>query len=343
MKNEESLQPIDLEKFTGTVSMFGYELIRDSLLPNLLGKEIHEILYWAGKELARQYPVADFDDLALFFKKACFGDLVLVKEKKHQKMFTITGPTVTTRIQNGNPNFSLEAGFLAEQMQMQQELYAEAIAEINPRTNIVTLILQWDAKDAVSVDQPIETVTLSDEFLSNEELETEFAEQPLPIKKTVMEEEELAASVEPVEEIEEVFEDTTAPFEDAVEKELIEEVPAVELEPENEEEIEEDVFISLVNEPSSEEMPTSSVDENLTENFINEPSLIEEVDTTTEANLEETKAFESLTAEEALHEFDALSQAFNDIHHEEVLAEEEESIFDTLPSRSSRHGKKKEK
>ncbi|WP_219619277.1 YslB family protein [Carnobacterium maltaromaticum] len=45
MKNEEQAKPIDLENLTGSISMFGYELIRDSLIPNLLGKETNEILY----------------------------------------------------------------------------------------------------------------------------------------------------------------------------------------------------------------------------------------------------------------------------------------------------------
>ncbi|MFL6556844.1 MAG: DUF2507 domain-containing protein, partial [Bacillus sp. (in: firmicutes)] len=32
-----------------TISIFGYELIRDILLPEILGKDTPEILYWAGK------------------------------------------------------------------------------------------------------------------------------------------------------------------------------------------------------------------------------------------------------------------------------------------------------
>ncbi|MGL4391023.1 MAG: hypothetical protein ACRCTN_08975, partial [Carnobacterium maltaromaticum] len=58
--------------------------------------------------------------------------------------------------------------------------------------------------------------------------------------------------------------------------------------------------------------------------------------------VEPTIPTEHLTAEEALHEFDALSQVFSDINNEAAPIEEEElSIFDSLPSRSSRHNKKK--
>ena len=40
-----------------SVSLFGHELIRNDLLHELLGKDAPEILYWAGKKLARQYPL----------------------------------------------------------------------------------------------------------------------------------------------------------------------------------------------------------------------------------------------------------------------------------------------
>lgn len=49
------------------IPVFGYELIRDTLLPNVLGEEAPHILYWAGKELARKYPLETLDELADFF------------------------------------------------------------------------------------------------------------------------------------------------------------------------------------------------------------------------------------------------------------------------------------
>ncbi|MGX7417476.1 YslB family protein [Carnobacterium gallinarum] len=379
MKNDEQLKPIDLEKFTGTISMFGYELIRDSLLPNILGKETHEILYWAGKELARQYPVADFDDLVLFFKKACFGDLVLLKEKKHQKLYTLTGPTITARIQHGNPNFSLEAGFLAEQLQAQQELYSEAISEINSRGNKVTITLQWDAKDSVSIDKPLETITLNDDFLTDDELEADYQEIVEPVLNESIEEKQqseddfiyfedrfgildLPSETPPVEEeaipqdfiteevevpltetfTKELRQEFTEPVEDFVETEEIMEVPtdvpSIQLE---EDEIEEDVFINFVPEISAEEPEATEPFVSFEEQPVTE---VEEIEAIIEEEPLNDLPTEPLTEEEALHEFDALSQVFSDINHETAPEEDDdESIFDSLPSRSSRHNKKKSK
>jgi hypothetical protein len=37
--------------------------MRDVILPAILGKETDGILYWIGKDLAREYPVASLEDL----------------------------------------------------------------------------------------------------------------------------------------------------------------------------------------------------------------------------------------------------------------------------------------
>ena len=42
---------------------FSYLLIRDYLLGNILGEHTDEILYWAGKDLARQFPLKSQEDL----------------------------------------------------------------------------------------------------------------------------------------------------------------------------------------------------------------------------------------------------------------------------------------
>ncbi|WP_317942988.1 YslB family protein [Carnobacterium maltaromaticum] len=353
MKNEEQAKPIDLENLTGSISMFGYELIRDSLIPNLLGKETNEILYWAGKELARQYPVANYSDLVLFYKKACFGDLVLIKEKKHQKLFTLTGPTVTKRMEQHNPNFSLEAGFLAEQMQMLQELYAEALSEINLRTKTVTITLQWDAKEPVSIDQPLETVVLSEDYLSDEELEAEY--QEFDLSKKIIDEPEFAedepeeiASFPDFQEFNKTQEldneEISYPELDVKEVELeetslpeeTEELPLEEKELDDDEE--EDIIVIESIPPFIEVEP--AIFDDLTETLADET--FSDLEHSDSVIVEPTIPTEHLTAEEALHEFDALSQVFSDINNEAAPIEEEElSIFDSLPSRSSRHNKKK--
>ncbi|MBU8909173.1 DUF2507 domain-containing protein, partial [Desertibacillus haloalkaliphilus] len=54
---------------------FGYDLIRNDVLQDLLGKDHDAILYWIGRSLARKYPVSTVEDAILFFEKADWGNL----------------------------------------------------------------------------------------------------------------------------------------------------------------------------------------------------------------------------------------------------------------------------
>lgn len=104
------------------IPIFGYELIRDTLIPNVLGEETPHILYWAGKELARKYPLETMDELADFFEKASFGDLEVSSEKKDEMIISLSGELVALRLNNdANATFKLEAGFIAEQIQHQKK------------------------------------------------------------------------------------------------------------------------------------------------------------------------------------------------------------------------------
>ena len=43
--------------------------LRDVILPAILGKETDEMLYWIGKDIARQFPVGSLEDLQLITKR----------------------------------------------------------------------------------------------------------------------------------------------------------------------------------------------------------------------------------------------------------------------------------
>lgn len=158
-KNE---QQVDLEKFNDAPSLFGYELIRDILIPNLLGTDMHEILYWAGKELARQYPLRNRQDIILFFDKAGFGSIELSKDQRTKQVYTLSGEIVQARLEHVQPSFNLEAGFLAEQIQMQDNLYTEALTEVNIKTKIITFIVKSDTQDRLSIEEPLTHFILND-------------------------------------------------------------------------------------------------------------------------------------------------------------------------------------
>ncbi|SFE69247.1 DUF2507 domain-containing protein [Alteribacillus iranensis] len=117
-------------------SDFGYKLLRYTLLPELFGSEEDDILYWGGKTIARKYPLEKLDDIVTFFKKAGWGELRLVNEKKRSIYLEM-------KIEKSNQiSRHLEAGYIAEQIE--QIKGRPAVTYISREKNKVTFHVQWD-------------------------------------------------------------------------------------------------------------------------------------------------------------------------------------------------------
>jgi predicted hydrocarbon binding protein len=128
-----------------SVSMFAYELYRDILPPVIFGKDTADIFYWAGKQLARKFPLLSLDEVYSFFDEACWGKLRIMKEEKNELLFELSGPFVERKFDiYSEPFFSLEAGFLAEQIQTQKNATAEALEEVHKRSKKVRLLVKWE-------------------------------------------------------------------------------------------------------------------------------------------------------------------------------------------------------
>ncbi|TCP32137.1 uncharacterized protein DUF2507 [Scopulibacillus darangshiensis] len=128
---------------------FGYELIRNALIPELLGEESASILYWSGRKIARQYPLDTTDAAVLFFEQAGWGTLELIEKTKNNMIFDLGSDIIQSRIKD-NPDavFTLEAGFLAEQIQQQTGYIAEVYTEIKTgKEKKVSFTVKWDHKD----------------------------------------------------------------------------------------------------------------------------------------------------------------------------------------------------
>ncbi|GBG95832.1 hypothetical protein LFYK43_22910 [Ligilactobacillus salitolerans] len=136
---------------------FSITLLRDALLPSLIGQE-GDILYWAGKKIARQFVLTKDEEIPLFFKQAAWGSLARVKSKKNTQTFELTGPVIETRQGLGQEaNFLLEAGFLAETIQNQLGHPSEAIVA-SSKKNSVTLLVKIDLETTL----PSENFSKSD-------------------------------------------------------------------------------------------------------------------------------------------------------------------------------------
>jgi predicted hydrocarbon binding protein len=133
-----------------TVSIFSKELLRDILLPDLLGREHSQILYWAGKQLARKFPLNNMDEVIEFFENAGWGELVEDNSSKKEAEFILSGHVITRRFDlNEDSEFQLEAGFLAQQIEMMNKRITEAACDPKKKSSKVKFLVRWDSKDII--------------------------------------------------------------------------------------------------------------------------------------------------------------------------------------------------
>lgn len=130
-----------------TFPLFGYEVLRDYLLPSILGKHEKDILYWAGKDLARKFPCTDIPLIISFFKDAGWGELSLEKEMKDGFIFHLTNEPQLLKIEERN--FRLEAGFIAEQIQNFKGVLTECYEEKKVNHQLVIFTVKMDLKEKI--------------------------------------------------------------------------------------------------------------------------------------------------------------------------------------------------
>jgi len=139
-----------LEEEPLTVPAYGYELLREILIPDLLGRDTPDLLYWAGKRIARMFPLEKIEDAHAFFEKAGWGTLEIVKQTKNEIDYTITSPLIEKRLkEKGKCCFQLEAGYLAQQHEHTKKVIAEAFEDPKRRNKKITITVRWDSKDPV--------------------------------------------------------------------------------------------------------------------------------------------------------------------------------------------------
>ncbi|TLS39192.1 YslB family protein [Pseudalkalibacillus caeni] len=131
------------------VSAFGFELVRQVLIPELLGNEQSQILYWAGRRLARDFPLSSIDEVVSFFQQAGWGELRLEQEKKNELTFSLSSELIIRRNREKVPaTYQLEAGFLAQQIQEMKNCITESYeSEKGFKNNKLQLFVKWDKKD----------------------------------------------------------------------------------------------------------------------------------------------------------------------------------------------------
>lgn len=144
---------------------FASLLLRDGLLQNLLTDDYATITYWAGKELARQFPLESITEVSEFFETAAFGQVEIIYQSESEQQWVLSGPVVADRLKlNRQADFSLETGFLAQQVELQNEAVSEGYFQVITRKNAVTITIMVDNEHKIHSLTAAEQVSLRDAY-----------------------------------------------------------------------------------------------------------------------------------------------------------------------------------
>lgn len=151
--NQSSIQE-QLSHFENLhTSGIAYELLREILIPDILGKELPSILYWSGKSLARKSPLKSEQEIIRFFENVGWGTLSITEHKSNEIHFELVSDFITARNKSRKTvSYQLEAGFLAQQFEQIKSVVSEAYEDQKKRTNKVFFTVKWDLKDPVKND-----------------------------------------------------------------------------------------------------------------------------------------------------------------------------------------------
>lgn len=133
-----------------TVPAYGYELLREILIPELLGRDTPDLLYWAGKRIARLFPLNHLEEARAFFEKAGWGNLEIISQNKHEMEYSLSSELIEKRLSEKRKcTFQLEAGYLAQQHEQFKKVITEAFEDPKRRGKKVKITVRWDSKDAI--------------------------------------------------------------------------------------------------------------------------------------------------------------------------------------------------
>ncbi|MBM7617441.1 putative hydrocarbon binding protein [Weissella uvarum] len=132
------------------INTFSLVALRDRLLPDLLQDDESNILYWAGKSLARREEFSSITAIEIYFSRIGFGNLKALGHKGTEIKWELTGPIVGARLaERTEASFYLEAGFLAQALETLSGVGTEA------QVNVADDIATFDVLTESSVDLPI--------------------------------------------------------------------------------------------------------------------------------------------------------------------------------------------
>ncbi|MBW1605777.1 DUF2507 domain-containing protein [Lactobacillus sp. Sy-1] len=151
--------------------------LREDVITDLLGADIHSILYWAGKRMARKYATANQSELTIFFEQSGLGNITINKETESTVEITVDGPIVDARFEaNPDADFMFEAGLLAQSIEQQRGLVTEAeLDKKKLKKGQVLVSVHIDPKNPTDEFETVKPFSVISDQITEEE---EAPEQP---------------------------------------------------------------------------------------------------------------------------------------------------------------------
>ena len=155
-----------------TVNSFAIAVLRDGLIENVLKEDAANIMYWAGKDLASQFFTKTLSGIETFFSTSGWGELEMTSQADNRQVWKMTGQTVADRfLSNDNPDFSLEAGYLAKQLENQLGTIAEATYTTNKKDTVNFTVITDPNTEARKIDN--QTLDFREAILTGQEISLE--------------------------------------------------------------------------------------------------------------------------------------------------------------------------
>ncbi|EHN59820.1 YslB family protein [Oenococcus kitaharae] len=128
----------NLSEIENNQTAFSLALLRDGILNDILSDDANDILYYAGKEVARQFYTKTLNGIQEFFNAAGWGTIEISSQKEDKETWLLSGEVVKIRhLATEDPAFFLEAGFLAQEIQQQTHRSTECSYQTDDKTRVI--------------------------------------------------------------------------------------------------------------------------------------------------------------------------------------------------------------
>lgn len=130
------------------IPLYAYHILRDKIVKTITGEHQNAILYWLGKDLAVQFKLSSLEECANLFLELGWGYLEEQQSSSSTKTFTLTSPFFHARkVTSNTATFSLECGFLAQQIATLENKHTEGHFEVLAKQSEIQVVIKINLQE----------------------------------------------------------------------------------------------------------------------------------------------------------------------------------------------------